>query len=167
MNDRTPESGAELREELHRLLLDESRGVACVLVPRMLADPESLTPEIRWCLLYLVRGIGCLAGRNRLLGVDGLLDAVVEGFEAARRRCERLDWLWYTVVRDDEEHWLQRYEQTDVRYSIEELDWLAERLGELWLVERERLSLEEPPMPPLVLRRKQVAQRLLAASELG
>ena len=34
------------------------------LVPRVLADPESLTPEIRWCLLYLIRGVGYIASRN-------------------------------------------------------------------------------------------------------
>ena len=74
------------RAELYRLLLDEQAGVACNLVPRMLADPESLTPETRWCILYLVRGIGYLASRNGLLGSGSVLDTVVEGFELARLR---------------------------------------------------------------------------------
>jgi len=144
----------EVRDELHRLLLDEETGVACVLVPRMLADPDSLTPEIRWCLLYLVRGIACLAGRHGLLGTDGLLDTVAKEFERVRHRNERLDWLWFTVVQEDESHWIQRYESTDVRYSLEELFWLHELLRSLWIVERERLTLEEPPLRPLALRRK-------------
>jgi hypothetical protein len=155
------------RTELNRLLLDEEAGVACNLVPRMLADPESLTPEIRWCVLYLVRGIGYLAARNGLLGSGSVLDTVVEEFEVARMSHERLDWLWYTVVLDDESHWVQRYESTDVRYSLEELHWLHDLLGRLWSVERERLALEEPPLAPRVLREKkrlraEAAERLIA-----
>jgi hypothetical protein len=153
---------SHLREELYRLLLNEEAGVACSLVPRMLADPESLTPEIRWCVLYLVRGIGYLAARNGLLGNGSVLDTVVEDFEVARLRHERMDWLWYTVVSEDETHWVQRYETTDVRYSLRELAWLHELLGRLWVVERERLELEEPPLAPLVLRRR---QRMLAEAE--
>jgi hypothetical protein len=120
----------------------------------MLADPESLTPEIRWCLLYLIRGIGHLASRNGLLGQRGLLDTLVEDFEVSRSRTRRIDGLWYSVVQEDPAHWLQRYESTDRRYSVEELLWLNRQLGRLWEIERERLSLEEPPLPPLVLRRK-------------
>ncbi|MFQ5791296.1 MAG: hypothetical protein ACE5JI_12565 [Acidobacteriota bacterium] len=150
------------RTELYRLLLSEEAGVACNLVPRMLADPDSLTPEIRWCLLYLVRGIRNIAARNGLLGNGDLLDTVVEDFEISRRRNEHLDWLWFAVVRDDENHWVQRYQSTDIRYSLEELHWLHQHLGRVWSVERERLVLEEPPLPPLVLREK---LRLKAASE--
>jgi hypothetical protein len=142
----------QVRHALHRLLLDEDAGAAANLVPRMLADPDSLTPEIRWCLLYFIRGIGFLAARNRLLEFGDLLHTVVEGFEAARRKCERLDGLWFSVVREDEEHWIQRYEAHDTRYSLEELEWLRAQLDRLWRVERERLALEEPPLAPLALR---------------
>jgi hypothetical protein len=90
------EQTLHVRAELYRLLLDEEAGVACNLVPRMLADPESLTPEIRWCVLYLVRGIRYLAARNMLLGEGTILDTVVEDFEVARLHQERLDWLWFT-----------------------------------------------------------------------
>jgi hypothetical protein len=152
----------QIREELYRLLLNEGEGVAYNLVPRMLADPESLTPEIRWCLLYLVRGIGYIASRHGFLGRDGLLDAVLQGFEQSRRVNERLDWLWFTVVREDENHWIQRYESTNVRYSLEELTWLHRQLIALWKVERQRLELEEPPLPPWVLRQK---ERLRAEAE--
>jgi hypothetical protein len=148
------EQTLHVRAELYRLLLDEEAGVACNLVPRMLADPESLTPEIRWCVLYLVRGIRYLAARNMLLGEGTILDTVVEDFEIARLHQERLDWLWFTVISEDEDHWTQRYESTNVRYSVEELHWLHELLGTLWEVERERLDLEEPPLLPLVLREK-------------
>ena len=152
----------QVREELYRLLLNEEEGVAYNLVPRMLADPESLTPEIRWCLLYLIRGIGYIASRNGLLGRGGLLDTVIQGFEESRRSNDRIDWLWFTVVREDESHWIQRYESTDVRYSLEELDWLHAQLGKLWNVERQRLELEEPPLTPLVLRER---ERLKAEAE--
>ena len=145
---------AKVRSELYRLLLDEEAGVACNLIPRMLADPESLTPEIRWCIFYLVRGIGCLAGRNGLLGDGTILDTVVKDFETVRLAKERLDWLWYEVIRDEDDHWLHRYESTDVRYCLKELRWLNDLLGKLWIVERERLELEEPPLPPLALREK-------------
>jgi hypothetical protein len=143
-----------VRTELYRLLLDEEAGVACYLIPRMLADPDSLTPEIRWCIFYLVRGIGCLAARNELLGHGTILDTVMEEFEVARLRQERLDWLWFNVIREDEDHWIQRYESTDVGYSLDELWWLNELLHKLWLVEKERLELEEPPLAPLVLRER-------------
>ena len=146
-----------IRAELYRLLLDDEAGAASTLVPRMLADPESLTPEIRWCLLYLIRGIGYLAARNRLLGHGGILDTLADDFELARYRTKRLDGLWSDVVQEDPKHWMQRYESTDVHYSIAELTWLNELLGRLWEVERQRLALEEPPLPPLALRRKLVA----------
>ncbi len=152
----------QIREELYRLLLNEEEGVAYNLVPRMLADPESLTPEIRWCLLYLIRGVGYIASRNGLLGNGGLVDAVLQGFEESRRSNERVDWLWFTVVCEDESHWIQRYESTDTRYSLEELSWLHAQLGELWNVERQRLELEEPPLTPLVLRER---ERLKAEAE--
>jgi hypothetical protein len=143
-----------VRAELYRLLLDEEAGVASSLVPRMLADPESLTPEIRWCLLYLIRGIGYLAARNDLLGSGGLVDTLVEDFEMVRTCTRRLDGLWFDVVQEDPSHWVQRYESTDQHYSLAELNWLNEQLGRLWEVERERLELEEPPLPPLVRRQR-------------
>jgi len=143
-----------VRAELYRLLLDEQAGAASSLVPRMLADPDSLTPEIRWCLLYLIRGIGHLAGRNRLLGRGDLLDTLASDFELARCHTKRLDGLWSDVVQEDPKHWMQRYESTDVHYSLDELRWLNDLLGQLWEVERQRLALEEPPMPPLAMRKK-------------
>jgi hypothetical protein len=156
------EENYRVRAELYRLLLDDEAGVASSLVPRMLADPESLTPEIRWCLLYLIRGIGYLAGRNHLLGHGGLLDTLAEEFELARARTRRIDGLWYSVVQEEPSHWVQRYESTDQHYSLEELSWLNQQLGRLWETERQRLELEEPRLPPLVLRR-----RLLAGEESG
>ena len=145
------------RAELYRLLLDEEAGVASTLVPRMLADPDSLTPEIRWCLLYFIRGVVHLAGRNRLLGSGGLLDTLADDFELARLRTRRVDGLWSEIVQEDPKHWTQRYESTDVHYSLEELLWLNQQLGKLWEIERQRLALEEPPMAPIALRRKLVA----------
>lgn len=158
------EESFRVRAELYRLLLDEEAGVASSLVPRMLADPDSLTPEIRWCLLYLIRGIGYLAARNALLGKGGLLDTLADDFEVARRRTERTDWLWYSIIQEDSQHWLQRYETTTLHYSLEELTWLNEQLGRLWEVERERLALEEPPLLPLALRRRQQASESDEAS---
>lgn len=152
--DRMSDERFRIRAELYRLLLDEESGVASSLVPRMLADPDSLTPEIRWCLLYLIRGIGYLAARNDLLGQGGLLDTLAEEFEIARCRTRRQDGLWYSIVEEDPHHWVQRYESTDVHYSLDELLWLNEQLGRLWEVERQRLALEEPPIQPLALRRK-------------
>ena len=164
----TEEERFHVRRELYRLLLDEEAGAASTLVPRMLADPDSLTPEIRWCLFYLIRGIGCLAGRNHLLGQDGLLDTLSEDFELARLKSRRLDNLFAEIVLEDPKHWMQRYESTDARYSLAELYWLNELLGRLWGVERQRLALEEPPMAPLVLRRRLVAaeQRRTALANL-
>ena len=157
---------SHVRTELYRLLLDEETGVACYLIPRMLADPDSLTPEIRWCILYLVRGIGYLASRNDLLGGGTILDTVLEEYEVVRLRQERTDWLWFDVIQEDEDHWVQRYESTDVRYSLEELRWLNELLHKLWLVERERLELEEPPLAPLVLRERRRLQAEARAEQL-
>jgi len=151
-----------VRSELYRFLLDEEAGAASALVPRMLADPDSLTPEIRWCLFYLIRGIGYLAGRNHLFGQEGLLDTLSEEFEVARLRTQRLDNLWSGIVQEDPNHWMQRYESTEVHYSLEELDWLNELLGRLWEVERQRLALEEPPLQPLVLRKRRVEGDRLA-----
>ena len=151
-----------VRSELYRLLLDEEAGAASALVPRMLADPDSLTPEIRWCLFYLIRGIGYLAGRNHLFGQEGLLDTLSDEFEVARLRTQRLDNLWSGIVQEDPNHWMQRYESTEVHYSLEELDWLNELLGRLWEVERQRLALEEPPLQPLVLRKRRVEGDRLA-----
>ena len=151
-----------VRSELYRLLLDEEAGAASALVPRMLADPDSLTPEIRWCLFYLIRGIGYLAGHNHLFGQEGLLDTLSEEFEVARLRTQRLDNLWSGIVQEDPNHWMQRYESTEVHYSLEELDWLNELLGRLWEVERQRLALEEPPLQPLVLRKRRVEGDRLA-----
>ncbi len=169
-DDSMQDHKAKVRSELYRLLLDEEAGVACNLIPRMLADPESLTPEIRWCIFYLVRGMGCLAGRNGLLGDGTILDTVVEDFETVRLQKERLDWLWYEVIREDDDHWLNRYESTDVGYSLNELRWLNDLLGKLWTVERERLALEEPPLPPLALREKRrlrAEASRLAEAQLG
>ena len=146
-----------VRKELYRLLLDDEAGTASSLVPRMLADPDSLTPEIRWCLFYLIRGVGYLAGRNHLLGQDSLLDTLTEDFELARLKTRRLDNLWSDIVQEDPKHWMQRYESTDVHYSLDELHWLNELLGRLWEVERQRLALEEPPLQPLVIRKRLVA----------
>jgi hypothetical protein len=145
-----------VRAALYRLLLDDEAGAASTLVPRMLADPDSLTPEIRCCLQYLIRGIGYLASRNGLLGQGGLLDTLAEEFETARRRTRRIDGLWFDVVQEDPSHWVQRYESTDLRYSLEELSWLSYQLRRLWEVERERLELDEPPLAPLALRRRVV-----------
>lgn len=159
------DSKSHVRAELYRLVLDEEAGVACNLVPRMLADPDSLTPEIRWCILYLIRGIRYLASRNGLLGEGTVLDAVVEEFEIARLRCERVDGLWFSILQEDESHWLQRYESTEVRYSLEELKWLNDLLLKLWYVERERLEFEDPPLAPLVLREKRRLREAAARAE--
>jgi hypothetical protein len=150
------ENRYQVKAALYRLLLDEEAGAAPTLVPRLLADPESLTPEIRCCLQYLIRGIGYLAARNHLLGQGGLLDTLAEEFESVRTRTGRIDGLWFDVVQEDPAHWVQRYEATDRHYSLDELSWLNQELGRLWEIERERLELEEPPLPPLVLRRRMV-----------
>jgi len=156
-----------VRAALYRLLLDDEAGAAPTLVPRMLADPDSLTPEIRCCLLYLIRGIGYLASRNDLLGHGGLLDTLAEEFEPVRIRTRRIDGLWFDIVQEDPAHWVQRYESTDQHYSLEELSWLNLQLGCLWEIERQRLELEEPPLPPLVLRRRLMAAEAPAFAVTG
>ncbi len=129
----------ELRAELHRLLLDETAGGAAELAPRMLADPASLTPELRWCLVYLLRGVGCVASRNRILDPGTLLHAVAHMVEASRLVTESVDRHWHDVARDLPGHWLTRYEAGDRPYSLEELHWLNALLARLWIEERERL----------------------------
>jgi hypothetical protein len=147
-----------VRAALYRLLLDDEAGAASTLVPRLLADPDSLTPEIRCCLVYLIRGIGYLSARNGLLGQGGLLDTLAEEFESVRLQTRRIDGLWFDIVQEDPSHWVQRYEGTEIRYSLEELEWLNRQLGRLWETERQRLELEQPPLRPLVLRRRLEAE---------
>jgi len=159
------EQKTSIKSELYRLLLHDEAGAASTLVPRMLADPESLTPEIRWCLLYLVRGIGYLAARHGLREEGDLLSTVLARFEMARRRHERLDGLWFSIVQEDESHWVQRYECTNIRYSLAELLWLNAQLGRLWRIERERLALREPPLAPLALRKRLLGEPRKGARE--
>jgi hypothetical protein len=147
-----------VRAALYRLLLDDEAGAASTLVPRLLADPDSLTPEIRCCLVYLIRGIGYLSARNGLLGQGGLLDTLAEELESVRLQTRRIDSLWFDIVQEDPSHWVQRYEGTEIRDSLEELEWLNRQLGRLWEIERQRLALEEPPLRPLVLRRRLEAE---------
>ena len=151
------EQQGEVRTQLYRLLLDEDAGVASSLVPRMLADPDSLTPEIRWCLLYLVRGIVHVAARNNILASGCLLDTLAVDFESARCQTLRLDRLWSEVVQEDPKHWMQRYESTDIHYSLEELLWLSGQLDRLWQVERQRFDLKDPPLQPIALRKKLIS----------
>ncbi len=134
-----------LRAELHRLLLDETTGGAAELAPRMLADPASLTPELRWCLVYFLRGVGCLAARNRILDPGTLLHAVARMVEAARLVTLSLDRCWHEVARELPGHWLTRYEASDRPYSLEELHWLNALLARLWRRERDRLIEVEIP----------------------
>ncbi len=134
-----------LRKELHRLLLDEREGGAAALAPRMLADPESLTPELRWCLTYFLRGVRCLAIRGRILDPGTLVHTVAHMIEPARLPTETLDRHWYEVARDLPGHWLSRYESSDRRYSLDELRWLNARLAKLWITERDRLADIEIP----------------------
>lgn len=141
-----------LRLELQRLLLDDAVGAAASLAPRMLADPHSLTPEVRWCLLYLLRGVRCLAAGNRLLEPGSLLHLVSHAVEAARHSTEASDLVWYEVARELPGHWLRRYEETDVRYSLPELRRLNLLLARLWIVERRRIGYLSPPLLPHYLR---------------
>src|SRR3972149_6545602 len=136
LDDNMDEEKYRVRAALYRLLLDDEAGAASTLVPRMLADPDSLTPEIRCCLVYLIRGIGYLAARNDLLGHGGLLDTLAEKFDPARIRTRRIDGLWFDIVQEDPAHWVQRYESTDQHYSLEELSWLNLQLGCPWEIER-------------------------------
>jgi hypothetical protein len=120
-----------VRTALYRLLLDDEAGAASTLVPRMLADPESLTPEIRCCLLYLIRGIGYLAARNDLLGHGGLLDTLVEELETAASG-PGIDGLCSTS-QEDPAHWVATNRRTST--TLSGLSWLNQ-LGRLWEIER-------------------------------
>lgn len=145
-------STERLRAELIRLLLDDQAGAAAALAPRMLADPWSLTPEVRWCLLYLLRGVRCLAAGRRLLEPGTLLHYVAHEVEESRRRTAAMDLVWYEVARELPGHWLRRYEDGDVRYSMDELRRLNGLLGRLWFSERNRLRVMDPPLLPHYLR---------------
>ena len=141
-----------LRTELYRLLFDDEQGAAAFLAPRMLADPQSLTPEVRWCLVYLLRGIRSVAASSRLLEPDSVLYLVAHTVETARTATAAVDGLWYEIARELPGHWLRRYEQGDVRYSLEELRYLNLLLARIWLVERQRIALMNPPLLPRYLR---------------
>jgi len=135
----------DLRAELHRLLMDENAGGAAELAPRMLADPASLTPELRWCLVYLLRGVRCVAAKARILDPGTLLYTVAHMIEAARMITEPLDQHWHEVARDLPGHWLTRYEESEGPYSLAELRRLNVLLARLWATERERLVNTEIP----------------------
>ena len=141
-----------LRTELYRLLFDEELGAAASLAPRMLADPQSLTPEVRWCLVYLLRGIRSVAASSRLLEPDSVLHLVAHTVEAARRATAGVDGHWHEIARELPGHWLRRYEQGDVRYSLEELRYLNLLLARIWFVERQRIAFMDPPLLPRYLR---------------
>ncbi len=141
-----------LRTELYRLLFDDKQGAAAFLAPRMLADPQSLTPEVRWCLVYLLRGIRSVAASSRLLEPDSVLYLVAHTVEAARMATAAVDGLWYEIARELPGHWLRRYEQSEVRYSLEELRYLNLLLARIWLVERQRIAFMDPPLLPRYLR---------------
>ena len=141
-----------LRGELYRLLFDDAAGAAAWLAPRMIADPQSLTPEVRWCLLYFLRGVRLLAAGNRLLEPGTVLYFVAHTVESARLATARTDQIWYEIARELPGHWLSRYERSDVRYSLKELRYLNVLLGRIWRVERERISLMDPPLLPRYLR---------------
>jgi hypothetical protein len=141
-----------LRTELYRLLFDDEQGAAAFLAPRMLADPQSLTPEVRWCLVYLLRGIRSVAASSRLLEPDSVLYLVAHTVETARTATAAVDGLWYEIARELPGHWLRRYEQGEVRYSLEELRYLNLLLARIWLVERQRIAFMDPPLLPRYLR---------------
>ena len=141
-----------LRAELYRLLFDDEHGAAASLAPRMLADPHSLTPEVRWCLVYLLRGIRSVAASSRLLEPDSVLYLVAHTVEAARRVTARADGHWYEIARELPGHWLRRYERAEVRYSLEELRYLNLLLARIWFVERQRIAFMDPPLLPRYLR---------------
>ena len=141
-----------LRAELYRLLFDDEQGAAAFLAPRMLADPQSLTPEVRWCLVYLLRGIRSVAASSRLLEPDSVLHLVAHTVETARRSTAGVDGRWYEIARDLPGHWLRRYEQGEIRYSLNELRYLNLLLARLWLVERQRIAFMDPPLLPRYLR---------------
>ena len=141
-----------LRAELYRLLFDDEHGAAAFLAPRMLADPQSLTPEVRWCLVYLLRGIRSVAASSRLLEPDSVLHLVAHTVEAARRTTASVDGRWYEIARELPGHWLRRYEQGEVRYSLEELRYLNLLLARIWFVERQRIAFMDPPLLPRYMR---------------
>ncbi|MDE2711645.1 MAG: hypothetical protein OXI65_07790 [Acidobacteriota bacterium] len=141
-----------LRAELYRLLFDDRQGAAAFLAPRMLADPQSLTPEVRWCLIYLLRGIRSVAASSRLLEPDSVLHLVAHTVEAARRTTAGIDGHWYEIARELPGHWLRRYERGEVRYSLDELRYLNVLLARLWFVERQRIAFMDPPLLPRYLR---------------
>ena len=118
----------------------------------MLADPQSLTPEVRWCLIYLLRGIRSVAASSRLLEPDSVLHLVAHTVEAARRATASVDSHWFEIARDLPGHWLRRYEHGDVRYSLDELRYLNVLLARLWFVERQRIAFMDPPLLPRYLR---------------
>lgn len=141
-----------LRAELHRLLFDDAEGAAAFLAPRMTADPQSLTPEVRWCLLYLLRGVRSLAASSRLLDPDSVLYLVAHTVEAARLVTAGVDRLWYEIARELPGHWLNRYEREEIRYSLAELRYLNLLLARIWAVERKRIAFRDPPLLPRYLR---------------
>lgn len=141
-----------LRAELYRLLFDDAEGAAAFLAPRMLADPQSLTPEVRWCLIYLLRGVRTVAARSRLLEPDSVLHLVAHTVEASRLATATVDQLWFEISRDLPGHWLRRYERGEVRYSLDELRHLNLLLARLWTVERQRIAFMDPPLLPRYLR---------------
>lgn len=141
-----------VRAELYRLLFDDEHGAAAFLAPRMLADPQSLTPEVRWCLIYFLRGIRSVAASSRLLEPDSVLYLVAHTVEVARRSTAGVDSRWFEIARDLPGHWLRRYEQGEIRYSLDELRYLNLLLARLWFVERQRIAFMNPPMLPRYLR---------------
>lgn len=141
-----------MRAELYRLLFDDEQGAAAFLAPRMLADPQSLTPEVRWCLIYFLRGIRSVAASSRLLEPDSVLYLVAHTVEAARRSTAAVDGHWYEIARELPGHWLRRYEQGEVRYSLDELRYLNMLLARIWIVERKRIAFMDPPLLPRYLR---------------
>lgn len=145
-------SGEALRADLYRMLLDDEEGAAAFLAPRMLADPQSLTPEVRWCLIYFLRGVRSVAASHRLLEPGTVLHLVVHTVEAVRRATDRVDQIWFDVARELPGHWLRRYQRDDVRYSLEELRYLNVLLGRIWVTERKRIALRDPPLLPRYLR---------------
>lgn len=149
-----------LRAELYRLLFDETEGAAAFLAPRMRADPQSLTPEVRWCLIYLLRGVRSLAARGRLLEPGSVLHLVAHAVEAARRATAEVDRLWFEIARELPGHWLNRYERREIRYSLEELRYLNLLLARIWVVERQRIALMDPPLLPRYLRERAMEPHL-------
>ena len=134
------------------MLFDDASGAAAFLAPRMLADPQSLTPEVRWCLLYFLRGVRLLAAGNHLLEPGSVLHLVAHTVEGARLATARADQVWYEIARELPGHWLARYERREVRYSLKELHHLNALLARIWRVERQRISFMNPPLLPRYLR---------------